>query len=365
MTGAVERFDPAAPIPAGFADTVRSEVAELDDGVILSEYHDRLAALESYLAHRADDCAVVRRAQRYVEVRIGELLGPATPGQRTDMQPSIAVEGLTKDERHDFRQMAAHPELVEAALADGDVSRRAVLQRIRNSALFSSDTDEWETPQELFDALDAEFGFKVDVCATAENAKTPHFFTRADDGLNQDWVAAGVCWMNPPYGKNIGRWVEKARMSAESGATVVCLLPARTDTAWWWDHCLAGEIRFLRGRLRFSGSDAGAPFPSAVVVFGPDVKPASVWSPALEDMRAHRGELSRGVCPADEKDAINVWVGVLDDIADQIGECELSINATRALRRALTKLDEALRRQEQRLGLPVGGKRHFGRGGPS
>ena len=87
----------------------------------------------------------------------------------------------------------------------------------------------------------------------------------ADDGLAQEW--RGVCLMNPPYGAGIGAWVRKAYESSLLGATVVCLVPARTDTRWWQDCCTVGEVRFLRGRLRFNGADTGAPFPSAVVVF--------------------------------------------------------------------------------------------------
>jgi phage N-6-adenine-methyltransferase len=140
-------------------------------------------------------------------------------------------------------------------------------QRQRNgtSVHFSSATAEWSTPQELFDELDAEFDFELDVCATAGNAKCNRYFTQADDGLAQKW--RGVCWMNPPYGAGIGAWVRKAYESSLLGATVVCLLPARTDTRWWQDCCAAGEVRFLRGRLRFNGANTGAPFPSAVVVF--------------------------------------------------------------------------------------------------
>lgn len=137
-----------------------------------------------------------------------------------------------------------------------------------NSTLhFSSATPEWSTPQDLFDELDARYGFEVDVCATPENAKCPAFFTAEHDGLDQPWQ--GTCWMNPPYGRDIGRWVAKAYHSALAGATVVCLLPARTDTGWWHNYCRRGEIRFLRGRLRFGGSANAAPFPSAVVTFHP------------------------------------------------------------------------------------------------
>jgi phage N-6-adenine-methyltransferase len=133
---------------------------------------------------------------------------------------------------------------------------------------FSSKTDLWATPQALFDDLHREFGFTLDVCALPENAKCPSFYTPEDDGLAQDW--RGICWMNPPYGRGIGRWVAKAHASARGGATVVALLPARTDTRWWHDYVAgARDLRFLRGRLRFGEATSGAPFPSAVVVFAP------------------------------------------------------------------------------------------------
>lgn len=132
-------------------------------------------------------------------------------------------------------------------------------------AMFTSRTEEWETPQELFDKLDGEFGFNMDVCASATNTKCESFFSKEDNALLKRWK--GVCWMNPPYGKKVGRWVKKAYESSLEGATVVCLIPARTDTAWWHDYCMKGEIRFIRGRIRFSGHAHNAPFPSAVVIF--------------------------------------------------------------------------------------------------
>jgi phage N-6-adenine-methyltransferase len=132
--------------------------------------------------------------------------------------------------------------------------------------MFSSATDLWYTPQDFFDKLNAEFGFELDVCDTAENAKCARFYTKEDDGLEQPWE--GVCWMNPPYGRVIGQWVKKAAIEAAKGATVVCLVPARTDTAWWHDYCIKyGDIRFIRGRLKFGGQKNSAPFPSAVVIF--------------------------------------------------------------------------------------------------
>lgn len=131
----------------------------------------------------------------------------------------------------------------------------------------SSATDLWATPQNLFDKLHAEFGFTLDVCASPENAKCDRYFTKEDDGLSQAWT--GTCWMNPPYGREIGHWMKKAAESAGAGATVVCLVPARTDTAWWHDYAMHGELRFIRGRLKFGGHKNYAPFPCAVVVFRP------------------------------------------------------------------------------------------------
>lgn len=143
---------------------------------------------------------------------------------------------------------------------------RDAVRRRQMGVHYSRETPEWETPQDLFDVLDAEFGFDLDVCATPQVAKCARYFTPADDGLAQEW--SGVCWMNPPYGDEIPRWVAKAADAGRRGATVVCLVPARVDTGWWWDHCRYGEVRFLRGRLRFGGAQTGAPFPSAVVIFG-------------------------------------------------------------------------------------------------
>lgn len=138
----------------------------------------------------------------------------------------------------------------------------------RSSVHFSSKTDLWATPQQFFDGIDSEFGFTLDVCALPENAKCDRYFTPEQDGLRQRWH--GVCWMNPPYGREIGLWLRKAFESSRAGATVVCLVPARTDTAWWHTWVIkADEVRFIRGRLKFGSSPNSAPFPSAVVVFRP------------------------------------------------------------------------------------------------
>jgi phage N-6-adenine-methyltransferase len=136
------------------------------------------------------------------------------------------------------------------------------------SVHYSSERMDWATPAEIFAPLAAEFGFTLDVCATLENAKVPHFYPPETDGLAQDW-SADVCWMNPPYGRAIGMWMRKAWEESRRGATVVCLVPSRTDTRWWHDYAARGEVRFLRGRVKFVGAKHGAPFPSAIVIFRP------------------------------------------------------------------------------------------------
>jgi len=135
-----------------------------------------------------------------------------------------------------------------------------------NKGLMSSKTDEWSTPQSTFDGLDREFHFTLDPCCTRANAKCKKYFTKEDDGLEQCWYD-NVVFMNPPYDLEIGKWIEKAYMSSKYGTTVVCLVPARTDTAWWHDYVMKGEIRFIRGRLKFGDAKNNAPFPSAIVIF--------------------------------------------------------------------------------------------------
>lgn len=142
-----------------------------------------------------------------------------------------------------------------------------------NNAMFSSNRDDWETPLELFSQLDAIYHFDLDVCALPHNAKCDKYYTPDDDGLSKPWE--GTCWMNPPYGRQIGRWMEKAYKSSLVGATVVCLVPSRTDTAWWHDYAMrASKITYIRGRIKFVGAKHGAPFPCAIVVFGQHINPA-------------------------------------------------------------------------------------------
>ena len=140
---------------------------------------------------------------------------------------------------------------------------------MNTAIMFSSETDLWSTPQDFFDELNAEFNFTLDPCATRENAKCARFFTVEDDGLKQDWQGETV-FCNPPYGREIGKWVKKCyEESKKPGTTVVMLIPARTDTSYFHDYIYgkAREIRFIRGRLKFGDAKNSAPFPSMVVVF--------------------------------------------------------------------------------------------------
>jgi phage N-6-adenine-methyltransferase len=130
---------------------------------------------------------------------------------------------------------------------------------------YSSKTDLWATPQDFFDKYDAIYNFDLDVCAIKENAKCGKYFTPEQDGLKQEW--SGICWMNPPYGRGIGKWMQKAYESSGNGTIVVCLVPARTDTRWWHDYAMKGQIEFIKGRLKFGDAKTNAPFPSAVVTF--------------------------------------------------------------------------------------------------
>jgi phage N-6-adenine-methyltransferase len=139
-----------------------------------------------------------------------------------------------------------------------------------NAGMMSSLTDQWATPNELFEKYNQRFGFTLDVCASDWNHKCEKYFTIDDDGLAQDW-GSETCWMNPPYGREIGKWMAKAFEASKNGATVVCLVPARTDTAWWHDYAMrGGVIEFIRGRIKFvspQGQANSAPFPSAIVIF--------------------------------------------------------------------------------------------------
>lgn len=139
--------------------------------------------------------------------------------------------------------------------------------RFNKDVLWSSRTDEWETPQDIFAKLNVELGpFTLDVCASEENKKVDLYFSKEDNGLIQDW-GGHTCWMNPPYSK-VAKWVKKAyQESRKPNTRIVCLLASRTDTRWFHKYCIHASVWFIKGRLRFHGAENQAPFPSVIVVF--------------------------------------------------------------------------------------------------
>lgn len=136
--------------------------------------------------------------------------------------------------------------------------------------LMSSKKHDWATPQDLFDKLNAEFGFTLDAAASPHNAKCEKYLTIEDNALCQRWE--GIVWLNPPYGRDIKKWIAKAHTEAQKGATVVCLVPARTDAEFFqrmaFQH--AAEIRFIKGRIKFMGAKDPAPFPTMLLIFKPE-----------------------------------------------------------------------------------------------
>jgi phage N-6-adenine-methyltransferase len=136
-----------------------------------------------------------------------------------------------------------------------------------NNVLYSRSSDEWETPKDLFEKLNEQYHFILDLAATDQNHKCERYFTKEIDGLKQEW--AGICWCNPPY-SNISAWVKKAYNEAQKGSIIIMLIPARTDTRWFHNYIYmmyGVEIEFIKGRLKFSGSKWNAPFPSMIVTF--------------------------------------------------------------------------------------------------
>lgn len=127
-----------------------------------------------------------------------------------------------------------------------------VARAMNTGLMFSSVKDDWETPQDFFDMLNEEFNFTLDAASNSLNHKCKKYYTKENDGLSQPWDYSTFC--NPPYGREIGKWVKKAYEESLLGKTIVMLLPARTDTKWFHDYILNNsEIRFIKGRLKFGG----------------------------------------------------------------------------------------------------------------
>jgi len=143
-----------------------------------------------------------------------------------------------------------------------------------DKALFSSEKQDWGTPKDLFNRLHNRFRFDVDLAADTENYLLPQYITAAQDSLSEDWSQYGTTgWLNPPYGRGIDEWVDKAVRETRKGFTTVMLIPARTDTAWFYEaQKNAIAVIFIRGRLKFRGAPTSAPFPSCIMVFAPNAE---------------------------------------------------------------------------------------------
>ena len=151
------------------------------------------------------------------------------------------------------------------------MSEASPLERlVRPELRFKSATNEWSTPDSLWKPLDDEFGFTLDVCSTHENTKCANHYTLVEDGLKQEW--SGVCWMNPPYGAQLAKWVKKCHDEAKRGAIVVGLIPVRSNTSYWHDYIMGNEIRFIRGYPKFGNAKQGLKAPLAVVVWRPNAE---------------------------------------------------------------------------------------------
>lgn len=135
-----------------------------------------------------------------------------------------------------------------------------------NKEKFQSGSEEYETPTSIFEPLDEEFGFTLDVSATNENSKCERYFDKEIDALQQDW-GEEICWMNPPYGNKLQKFVRKANAESKNGCTVVGLIPVKSNTVWWHDCVIENEIRFIKGRPKFNNMDEGYPFPLAIVIW--------------------------------------------------------------------------------------------------
>ena len=139
---------------------------------------------------------------------------------------------------------------------------------------FNRDKVDYETPADIFDPLNKEFNFNLDVAASQHNAKVDEFFTQVEDGLVQKWE--GVAWMNPPFGREMQKWVRKAYSEfLERGTTVVALLPARTNTKWWHE-CIQdiAIVRFIQGQVKFNGYKRGLWMPMCIVIWNFNINKA-------------------------------------------------------------------------------------------
>lgn len=262
-------------------------LAETKDLEELKDIHDIARAAEAYAQAHSLGIELENHA---IEIRLlaARRIGELKPAE--DLSQAGAKGGRGKkpsESRNPFpispQRLSEFRKLAEIPMAEFK-DRIEVVKEKREKITYNkilmgdwyqrSDSPEWETPQWLFDILNEEFCFDLDVCATPQNAKCKNFYTKEDDGLLKEWQ--GTCWMNPPYGLEIPKWMQKAFKASQKDAKIICLVPARIDTDWWWENCIKGEIRFIKGRLHFSNAGA-SPFPSAVVILGGNIEQKVIW----------------------------------------------------------------------------------------
>ncbi len=153
----------------------------------------------------------------------------------------------------------------------------------KNAYAHSSKKQDYGTPQFIFDALNLEFPFTIDVCANAENAKCKRFYTEEDNSLSKDW-SKEICFMNPPYNM-VDVFMRKAFHESSNGAIVVCLVPARIDSKWWHKYVMKTEWRMFTQRIEYVGGNNRAPMPSAIVIFRPKESKVGVFTMTRAEAR--------------------------------------------------------------------------------
>ena len=224
----------------------------------------------------------ITEASKYLGISINSLKTLANNGKLNSFKTSGEHRRFREDDLDAY--MGVKKEKQERLTVMKEKIIRKI-GRVRNDGRWHSRGSDWSTPQDLYDKLDTEFHFTLDVCASDWNAKCERYFVEeikdfsklssskayGENGLVLDW-GKNVCWMNPPYGKVLNDWMKKAYEESQKGAVVVCLVPSATDTAWWHDYAMKGEIRYLRGRPRFQtkeGTWQQTFSPSVIVVFKP------------------------------------------------------------------------------------------------
>lgn len=232
------------------------------------EEHERQAAIFVLRAKRNAGQRIAEAQARGEVLRKGERL--VSDGDKTAL-PEI---GVTRNESSEWKKLAAEwtDDALTAAAEEMERPSLAGIQQ-RSPGMFTSASPEWYTPMEVVERVVGLFGtIDLDPCSNSTGEPripAAKHYREAENGLDQPW--RGKVYMNPPYGREIGAWVDKLAEEFEYGNVpeAIALVPARTDTSWW-AHLPATMVCFVTGRLTFSDHENAAPFPSAVCYLGSD-----------------------------------------------------------------------------------------------